>query len=226
MARSVLFLLCIISFNISAQDVLRGEVRVIIEPVYISDYAEDNRRLDRESLYHRALEETAFFYSAMIYGWAFDYEVGERARGIAEDFSLTPVGEIPFGDPRLSVTDSKFEDIRLYVWSDYRLSTDQQRRMKIWTSGTVRSAQATGRGALSGADGESGWLDVKKAVLEDAARAAVRTMLRGSERNRPKEVKGFISLSSFPLYHIESGEWVVSARFRVEIKEIIPFSVY
>jgi hypothetical protein len=71
-----------------------------------------------------------------------------------------------------------------------------------------------------------GWLQLKKTALEDAARAALRAMLRGSERNRPKEVIGFISLASFPRYYIDSGRWAASARFRVQITEIIPFAAY
>jgi hypothetical protein len=62
--------------------------------------------------------------------------------------------------------------------------------------------------------------------MEDAARAAVREMLRGSERNRPKEAVGYISLESFPYYFMDAGRWQCSARFRVEIKEIVPFAAY
>ena len=67
---------------------------------------------------------------------------------------------------------------------------------------------------------------VKNMALEDAARSALRTMLRSSERNRPKEVTGFISLTSFPRFFIDSGRWAASARFRVQITEIIPFAAY
>jgi hypothetical protein len=70
------------------------------------------------------------------------------------------------------------------------------------------------------------WFAARKAALEDAARTAVRAMLRGSERNRPKEARGFISLSAFPSYWIDGGEWAVSARFKVDIIDIQPFAVY
>jgi hypothetical protein len=72
----------------------------------------------------------------------------------------------------------------------------------------------------------SDWFSIKKTALEDAARAAVRAMLRGSERNRPKEARGFISLAAFPYYYMDAGRWSCSARFRVETVEIIPFSAY
>jgi hypothetical protein len=98
--------------------------------------------------------------------------------------------------------------------------------MTMWKSGTIRSAQAIGYGPLGGPVEMSDWLTIKRTALEDAARAAVRAMLRGSERNRPKEVRGFISLSAFPVYWMDGGKWATSARFRVEITEITPFAAY
>jgi hypothetical protein len=70
------------------------------------------------------------------------------------------------------------------------------------------------------------WIASKRAALEDAAKNGIRALLRGQERNRPKEARGFIALAEFPRYFMSKGRWAVSARFRVEIGEIIPFAVY
>jgi hypothetical protein len=204
--------------------VIRGEVYADMEPIYIG-HVDSEYPLDIPAVGRRALEEAAFLFSGMIYGWSFHYEVGERARGIAEILELEPVATIPFGDPRLQVTDTQIEDMRLRIWADYHLSDAQQRNMRVWRTGTVRNAQASGYGPEV-IDEYPGWLQLKKAALEDAAKSALRTMLRGSERNRPKEASGFISLSAFPRFFIDSGRWAASARFRVQIEEIIPFSAY
>jgi hypothetical protein len=226
MARQFCILISIVvSFSLNGQEVLRGEVRVDLEPIY-GRYADEVYPLDTTSAHRRALEESAMFYSAMIYGWSFNYDIGERARGIAEEFELSPLGMIPFGDPGLFATDAQVRDMRFYLWTDYRLNTAQQRRMGMWKSGTVQSAQAIGHGPLGDPVESTDWIAIKKTVLEDAARVAIRTMLRGSERNRPKEARGYISLSAFPTYWMEAGQWTVSARFRVDITEIVPFSVY
>jgi hypothetical protein len=173
------------------------------------------------------LQEAALYFSGMIYGWSFHYDIGERARGITEDFDVfEPMGEIRWGDPRLSVTEVEGRDTQLRVWADYRLSEVQQKRMHVWRTGIIRSAQGMGYWPVTGPAPDSGWLDIRNAVLKDAARAAVRAMLRGGERNRPKEATGFISLASFPRFFMDSGQWVASARFRVQINEIIPFAVY
>jgi hypothetical protein len=226
------FLFSSILLSISAQGneagqhqyVLRGEVYVDFEPIY-AGHIDEEYPLDIPSAGRRALEEAAMFYSAMIYGWSFNYEVGERARRIAENFELNPIASIEFGDPALRVTDTEIRDLSLRIWTDYHLNDSQQRRVQVWRTGSIRNAQAIGYGPSS-LDENPGWLAVKKMALEDSARAALRAMLQGSERNRPKGVSGFISLASFPRFFVDGGRWAVSARFRVQIVEIIPFSVY
>jgi hypothetical protein len=214
-----------ILFNLKAQEVLRGVVRVDLEPVFALE-ADVPYPLDAPAAQRRALEEAALFFSAMIYGWSFYYDIGERARGIEENFELMPQGSIPFGDPGLFATDAEVRDMRFYLWTDYRLSPAQIRRVGMWRSGTVRNVQAIGHGPLGGPVEEADWISLKQAALEDAARAAIRVMLRGQERNRPKEVRGYISLSGFPGFWFDAGQWAASARFRVEITEILPFAAY
>jgi hypothetical protein len=227
-----LFLFLSAFFSVFAQNhedgnhpyVIRGEVYVDLEPIY-AGHVDEEYPLSMETAGRRALEEAALFYSAMIFGWSFHYDVGERARGIAENLELEPVSKIQFGDPALRVTDTSIRDLRLRVWTDYHMDDAMQSRMRVWRTGTVRNAQAIGYGPSS-LEEYPGWLAVKQTALEDAARAALRSLLRGSERNRPKEVSGFISLASFPRYFIDGGRWAVSARFRVQIIEIFPFSAF
>ena len=223
-------------FLLSAQDVLRGEVKIELMPIY-GAYIDTEYPLGKDAAYRRALEEAALFFSAQIYGWSFHYDVGERARGIEEVFELTPLGEIRWGDPGLKVTDAHFENRGFHftsheladvltVWLDYRPTQAQARRLEMWKKGSIRTAQAVGYGPLGGPAGNSDWITIKKHTLEDSARAAVRAMLQGSERNRPKQVTGFVCLQTFPSYFMDSGRWAAQARFRVDVKEIIPFSAY
>ena len=206
--------------------VLRGEVWVDIEPIY-GFRVDDAYPLSGDEAARRALQEAALYFSGMIYGWSFHYDIGERARGIAEDFDIfEPMGEIQWGDPRLKVAEVKNLPPQLRIWADYELSDYQQRRMQMWRMGSVRNAQASGYCPVHGLSPDSGWLDIRNAALQDAARAAIRQMLRSSERNRPKEASGYISLASFPRFFIRSGQWVASARFHVQINEIVPFAAY
>ncbi|MDR0322990.1 MAG: hypothetical protein LBI12_00915 [Treponema sp.] len=204
--------------------VIRGEVYVDFEPIY-AGFVDEEYPLDVPTASRRALKEAAMLYSAMIYGWSFVYEPGERARQIEENLEIEPVALIRYGDPSMRVTDTEIRNMQLRVWTDYHLNDSQQRRMQTWRTGMIRNAQATGYGPSS-MEEYPGWLVIKKEALEDAARAALRAMLRGSERNRPKEASGFISLASFPRYFMDGGRWAVSARFRVQVNEIIPFAVH
>jgi hypothetical protein len=208
-----------------AQEVLRGEVMIELEPIY-GAYVDEKYPLEKEDAYKRALEEAAMFFSAQIYGWSFDYDIGERARKIPENFELNSLGTITWGDPGLRVTHAEFRDMRFWAWMDYRPGNSQLRRINAWKTGMIRNAQAVGYGPPGGPVEMSDWLSVRKTALEDAARAAVRAMLQGSERNRPKEAHGFISLQTFPAFFMDGGRWACSARFRIEIKEIVPFSTY
>jgi hypothetical protein len=224
--------LFLIIFGISAQVheqwnhpfVIRGEIYVDLEPIY-AGHVDEEYPLEIPAASRRALEEAALFYSAMIYGWSFYYDIGERARGISEKLEMEPLGVIHIGDPDLRVTDTEIRDMRLRVWTDYHLTDAQQRRLQVWRTGMIRNMQAIGYGPSS-VEEYPGWIALKKDALEDAARAALRASLRLSERNRPKEVTGYISLASFPRYFIDSGRWAVSARFRVQVMEIVPFAAY
>ncbi|MDR0389912.1 MAG: hypothetical protein LBH73_07570 [Spirochaetaceae bacterium] len=214
-----------LSVPLFSQEVFRGEIRVDMEPVYAA-YVDEQYPLDTESTHRRALEEAALFFSAMLYGWSFDYEIGERARRINETFELEALGSVAWGDSRLRVTDARLEGTLFFMWVDYRLDETQVRRMRVWRSGTIQNSHALGYGPVGGPVELGDWMQIKKTALEDAARAAVRAMLQGSERNRPKHARGYIALDSFPVYRLSSGRWQVNARFRIEITEIIPFSVY
>ena len=207
-------------------DTMRGEVWVELEPIY-GDRADREYPVSTETAARRALREAALYYSAMIYGWSFHYDIGEKARGIAEDFDVfEPMGEIRWGDPRMVVTEVENRGTVIRIWTDYRLNESQEKRIQLWRNGTVRNAQGTGYCSIAGPAPDSEWLDIRHAVLKDAARAAVREMLRSTERNRPKEASGVISLVSFPRFFMSSGQWTATARFRVQINEIVPFAAY
>jgi hypothetical protein len=215
---------------LGAQEPLRGQVWVELEPMP-GQYVEAPGEMVLQSIRRRALEEASLFFSRMIYGWSFHYDIGERARNIDEELELTPLGSIIWGDPGLRVTDiptgeEMQNSNRFYLWADFYPSAVQERRLGIWKTGTIRTAQAIGHGPLGSAVEVADWMVIKQAALEDAARAAIRAMLRAGERNRPKAADGFISLAAFPSFYMDAGQWAASGRFRVSITEITPFAAY
>jgi hypothetical protein len=211
--------------EIGSQEPLRGQVWVELEPLP-GQYVDDPGQADIQSIRRRALEEASLFFSQMIYGWSFHYDIGERARNIDEKLELTLRGSIVWGDPGLIPTDTGLRDNRFYMWADFWPNAVQQRWLSVWKTGTIRTAQAIGHGPLGGVVEIADWTTIKQTALEDAARAAIRAMLRAVERNRPKAVDGFISLAAFPVFYMDAGQWAASGRFRVNITEITPFAAY
>ena len=213
--KRILIVLLFVALPLFAQEVLRGEVKIELEQVR-GFLVQEKPPLSLPEARQAGLEDAARYFGAMIYGWSFHYEVGERARKIEEILELTPLGTVRADDPRMELTSVQMNGPNMYLWVDYRPEETQLYRLDKWKAGSTRTAQGYGESPL----------EDKYAALEDAARATLRAMLRGSERNRPKEVSGFISLAAFPKYWLDKGRWAAFGRFRVDIREIRPFAAY
>jgi hypothetical protein len=207
--------LLFIALPVFAQEVLRGEVKIELEQVR-GFLVEDGPPLNLAEAKQAGLRDAARFFGAMIYGWSFHYEVGEKARKIEDNLELTPLGTVTADDPRMELTNIQMNGPNMHLWVDYRPGETQLYRLEKWKAGSARTAQGYGESPL----------EDKYAALEDAARATLRAMLRGSERNRPKEALGFISLAAFPKFYLDKGRWAAFCRFRVDIREIRPFAAH
>ena len=214
MKRFFILLTCI-AIPLYAQEVLRGQVKIELEQVR-GFLVEETYPLSLAEAKKAGLEDAARYFGAMIYGWTFYYEVGEKARKIEEKLELVPLGLINSDDPRMELTDIQMNGPNMYLWVDYRPEETQLYRLAKWKAGTTRTAQGYGESPL----------EDKYGALEDAARATIRAILRGNERNRPKEASGFISLAAFPQYWLSRGQWTAFGRFRVNIQETRPFAAY
>jgi hypothetical protein len=216
---SAVVFIFLLSLGAGGQEILRGAFDVDLEPVYALEPGIPYP-LDQATAHRRALEEAARVFAGMVYGWNFDYALGDRARGIAESFELEPLGKIPFGDTRLSVTDAGAEGSFLRVWAEYRLDEAQMRAFTVVREVAARYSQGLGAAALSRGS------TAKAEALADAARAAVRALVSAAERNKPKEAAGTVTLVDVPRYWIDAGRFVCAARFRINVKETIPYRFF
>ncbi|MDR2802869.1 MAG: hypothetical protein LBB22_01100 [Treponema sp.] len=208
-----------------SQELLRGEVSVEMEPVY-AQFLGVPYPLDLTTANTWAVEDAAAAFSGMVYGWTFVYEPGERARDLQEFFDITMLGKIETDDTRLKVTDAVMDGGVFYMYSDYILDETQKTRLLAWKSASKATVKSLGFSSLQGDKGVTSRSQIKESALKDAMKTALRNRLRITERNRPRTVTGFISLSKFPIYRMQSGMWAATAEFRIEIKEIIPFAAY
>ncbi|GHU41725.1 hypothetical protein FACS1894190_10180 [Spirochaetia bacterium] len=210
---------------ITAQEILRGEVCVEMEPVYAL-FLGIPSPIDIATANQWALEDTVYAFSGMIYGWSFEYEPGEVARNLRESLSLTPLGEIDLYDEKLSVTDASIKEDKLFVWTDYKIDQAQQIRILGNRNSNSFKAQAMGFSMLQGEIGITDRRSIKTAALEDAAKRSLRAKIQKTLKNRPKSIHGLISLYDFPVYRMFNGQWAATAKFIIEIKQIENFSAY
>jgi hypothetical protein len=225
MEKYLLFVFILCGQFTFSEETLRGGVYVELEPVY-AQFLGAPYPLGNAEANLWAVEDIAAAFSAMIYGWSFTYEPGEKARGLNETLELNPLGSIETSDTKLKITDSEIKDGVLYVQADYFLDEAQKSRIRSWNSAKTFSAQAVGYGPLQGEPGITVRSEIKEGALKDAMKKAIRKKLRITERKRPLSALGLIALSKFPLYRMQNGLWAATVKFRIEIKEIIPFAAY
>jgi hypothetical protein len=162
----------------------------------------------------KALWELArWVFSGMVYGFAFEYRPLDVARGVADEFTVEPVGQLPWGDARLRCESTRTSGgasyARFALALDARLASYRAGWFSLATEATTGSgfalpeneAPRAGSIADPGGFGENriprleaigasfpegppGDLDALHAGKLEAIRIACRDALRGALRPR------------------------------------------
>ena len=189
--------------------------------VSIEVWSFDDRIIHRDqSAEERLLREAQYVLSGMIYGWEFVYTPADPNRNVQRYFELTPLGTIPWGDPRLTVRSVHDEYSRLYGLIDYRPSQIDRRRRGAWSGSDVDTAAGVGTAPL-----QDGFLG-KQEAIHGAIRNAVREYLRRRRLNRPREAIGSLILQEAPRIRTVDGmyEARVSVFLRIErVRDYVTF---
>jgi hypothetical protein len=208
--------LLMVAYTAAAEDALQGMVPIDSEPVWAVESGAAYP-LSRQDSRRAALFEAAAWFTGMVYGWQFDYEPGDRTREIEEVFDWMPLGELAADDPRITLAAVKYEGSIIRFQANYEMDAAQTARRAAWKGGQIRTMKAQGQSDLE---------QNRQEALKDAAKHTIRTMVRGSERERPKAIRGRIALAEFPVITISGGSWAATAKFFVEIQEIQKFKGY
>ncbi len=208
--------------SLSAQD-LRGGFLVAdlwcdLEPMV--QQPGQSYPLSREAAITQILKEAQFVFSGMLYGFDFVYRPGDPAREVAGLFKLTPVAEIPWGDPQLRVLQTRTDGSRLTASLLYSLAPFQERWKQSWDSNIFPTATGRGVGHYYGG------FPQKLASYRDAIKEAIRGYLRARVYNRPREVAGEVALAGPPSTAIESGEFITTLTVKLKIDRIEPYRVF
>lgn len=200
-----------------APTILGGEFWAELEPV---SQVGDPWPLKPEDAALRLVEEAAYVFAGMVSGFEFSYTPLDRVRGLEERFSMKPLGQVPRGDPRLVPGAARVEGQRVIGRVEFLPDPNDRLELEAFAMKPWRNAQ--GRGGAELVLGVKG----RRAAYEDAARAGVRELLRGLEANKPRLARGRLVFAEPPRVAVVEGRYVVSARLRVEVVEVLSYGVY
>jgi hypothetical protein len=203
----------------TAYDQLELEVWCELEPMIQES---DSYPLSAEEARRRVLEEARCLLSAMIYGVRFTYTPADAQRRTAEQFLLTPVAELRWGDLRLEVAEAEVREARLFTRVRYDLEDFQSARRRAWQSNAIPTAAGIGRSSLFAAAAPQG----KRRSLEEALKEAVRNHLRPVLFNKPREVRGELLLWQAPKVIVEAGDYLTVVTVKLRVQEIRPYSLF
>jgi len=158
--------------------------------------------------------------SGMVYGWTFVYEPGDRSRQVQERFDLTPLAQVPWGSPRLRVTETEVADHRLWARIAYELSEDESLRREAWESATAELSTGEAKAPIQ--EGDAG----RTKSLESAIRDAIRRSLDTRYLNKPREVTGDVVLWTDPVVLAKSGTWTTSVTVKLVVRDLVPYRIF
>jgi hypothetical protein len=180
----------------------------------------------------RLLDEAAWVYSGMVWGFDFEYAPYDKTRGIAESFRPSPIESLSAADPalkaeRLAPSRTRYmpsgslgPEGELSAYVEYRPGEAEARLMAAYSREPWVRSQGIGR-----ADIVKGWRG-RRAAYEDALRVAVREYLRSIEPNKPRGAKGRVVFERPPSIAVRDGFYLVQASARIEVLELKAYGVY
>ncbi len=180
----------------------------------------DPAPISRDEAARRLLEEARFVFSGMLYGFEFRYVPFDRERGVAEEFVLNPVAEIPWGADQLTILDIRHEENLMYGRLRYTLAAHEETRRDAWARSSVKRASGSGSAPRILGTG------AKQNAIEDALRNAVHEYLRARVYNKPHEVSGRLVLSAAPRVILRSGEYQATVQVKLVIQDLRSYAVY
>lgn len=162
------------------------------------------------------LEEARRWFSGIIYGYAFLYEPLDLARGVEEVMELKPLGEIPWGDPRLKFAGHRVEDRegKIFLKFTYDMNRSQLQAMQAGRRQDFKPTGGKG-GVPEQFKPENRWQ-----ALEAAVREGIRTWLRPREYNKPRRVTGEVVLRNPPQISHNSGQVWAQVNFYLKVTEV------
>jgi hypothetical protein len=201
----------------SVRELLRGEFWADLEPVA---GVGDEWPVSPETARARVLDEAAWVFGGMIWGFEFSYVPYDKARGIAERFEVESLGGLKPEALILApgARAKSADEYRSFV--EYRPSAALSALMAGYAREPWSSCQGLGKAdMILGVKG-------RRAAYEDGLRAALRSYLQSVLPNKPRLVRGRVVLERPPSFAIVNGYYTAHLRARAMVIESIPYKMY
>jgi hypothetical protein len=168
----------------------------------------------------RLRAEAEWSYLGMIYGFDVSYVPLDRARGVAESYSVVPAWESRRHLPGLALRQMEWQGDILRAYVEYTMDKAQLSRYLGWRRADTVPFQA------EGAAGASGGGTMRMKAMEEAVKTALREYARTLTRNKPSQVKAIVALERPPDVFYREGSYVARVRVRIKVLELRPYAVY
>jgi hypothetical protein len=205
------------SAGADGKELLRSEFWTELSPVA---GVGDEWPVSPETARSRILDEAAWVFGGMIWGFEFRYTPYDKTRALAERFDLEPIQSLAPSDPKPAAGARARSGDMLYLVAEYRPDPDLVALMGSYAQGPYKGAQGIGKADMN--RGVKG----KREAYADGLRAAVRSLLQGLEPNKPRLVRGRAVFDRPPSMAIIGGFYTAQVRARVMVVETIPYKVY
>ena len=176
--------------------------------------------LSEAQLLNMLYERARIRISSMLYGYAFDYTLQNKARNIKEVFQIELVDEIAAGDPNLQLADRWQEGQKWYGRFVYYPNRLQSKRLHAWQH-TI-SNTGGGMGAVKVGAVE----DEQRAALNNAFKEGITRYLRAVYRNKPHRATGTALIHRDRRVYIQSGEYRAYLQMRIRLDEVREFQFF
>ena len=182
------------------------------------------------------LEEARWVFGGMVWGFDFVYTPSDRARAIADLFTLTPRSELRWGTAGFTVRSVRLDGTTVWAAVEWNLGAAERSEHAAWAGSRYAAAQGRAsiplRAAVDTATpaGDGGALNLyvalRREAMSQAAKEALRAYLRGIETYKPREVRGPCAFAVPPTLVMREGAWIATVRLRVQVSEVLGYGSY
>lgn len=168
-----------------------------------------------------ALEKTSsFLLLGMAYGWKFSYTPSDKGRDVKEVFQIIPIENSKIRKELITIKEVKIKYPYVYSWAEYPLSIYEVERHSSWLSLKYKTIKGVGEGKR-----KEETKGVKEAYT-NAIKNAIMKYAKKQIKNKPKEIVGEVLIKSSPRLFCTSGLFKAEVELYINIKEIIPYTVF